>query len=245
MKTYFSNFSQVHETIFERVEKLTAHCSSKNKSITPQTTPTHVQSALILRNRVVWQSFVDVRKLLLDSVIFRAIILIKRQVRDNDRFLKFEKGNTEGSRMDSKSLQTLAEEYFYSMNSIAQKIGEDVASTKEAYEGLWSTLSLKEQNQAIDETIIQPEVALKYMTKKADCAKDLEYYYPRLKIQTGMKYLIDESGSVKFWILLGLIKNFGLFNWVWEMNIKRWFKLPIDTKLKIFCFFENQLLSIL
>ncbi|XP_012288247.1 uncharacterized protein LOC105703998 isoform X2 [Orussus abietinus] len=79
------------------------------------------------------------------------------------------------------------------------KIGEDVAATKEAYEGLWSTLSTAERNQAIDETIIQPEVALKYTLKNAEAPQDLPEYYPKLCIQTGMKYVIDDTGSTLRW----------------------------------------------
>lgn len=96
--------------------------------------------------------------------------------------------------MATKTLGTIAEEYFYSINPLAKRIGEDVAATKEAYEGLWETLSLKEQNQALDETIIQPEVALKYAMKQ-DCS-----YYPKLRMQTGMKYLCDETGTVSEFI---------------------------------------------
>ncbi|XP_046474745.1 uncharacterized protein C1orf198 homolog [Neodiprion pinetum] len=101
--------------------------------------------------------------------------------------------------MSSKTLNALAEEYFYNINPLAQRIGEDVAATKDAYEGLWNTLSLAEKNQAIDETIIQPEVALKYTLKKSENVKDLPDSYPKLRIQTGMKYMIDDTGSTLRW----------------------------------------------
>lgn len=91
-------------------------------------------------------------------------------------------------------VEVVAEEYLYSINPLARRIGADVASTKEAYEGLWSTLTLNEQKQAIDETIIQPEVALKYAVKKQE--REVPECYPKLRIQTGMKYVIDETGSV-------------------------------------------------
>jgi len=98
--------------------------------------------------------------------------------------------------MSSTTLAARAEQYFFSMNPIAQRIGEDITATKEAYEGLWNTLSIAERNQAINETIIQPEVALKYTLKKVELTKELPEWYPRLRIQTGMKYVIDETGSV-------------------------------------------------
>lgn len=98
--------------------------------------------------------------------------------------------------MSSSTLTARAEQYFYSINPIAQRIGEDITATKEAYEGLWNTLSTAERNQAINETIIQPEVALKYTLKKIELTKELPEWYPKLRIQTGMKYVIDETGSV-------------------------------------------------
>ncbi|XP_012254021.2 uncharacterized protein LOC105684892 [Athalia rosae] len=101
--------------------------------------------------------------------------------------------------MSAKTLASLAEEYFYNINPLAQRIGEDVAATKDAYEGLWSTLSLAERNQAIDETIIQPEVALKYTVKKSERNRDGPDSYPKLRIQTGMKYMVDDTGSTLRW----------------------------------------------
>lgn len=97
------------------------------------------------------------------------------------------------------TLSSRAEQYFYSINPLAQRIGEDITATKEAYEGLWNTLSIAEKNQAINETIIQPEVALKYTLKKSDLTKELPEWYPKLRIQTGMKYVIDETGSTLRW----------------------------------------------
>lgn len=110
--------------------------------------------------------------------------------------------------MGTKTLGAFAEDYFYSINPLAKRIGEDVAATKEAYEGLWNSLSLEERNQAVDETIIQPEVALKYTSSKHDSSKDYPDYYPKLRIQTGLKYTIDETESVFKNFFLCLIKFF-------------------------------------
>ncbi|XP_011638134.1 uncharacterized protein LOC105427865 isoform X2 [Pogonomyrmex barbatus] len=101
--------------------------------------------------------------------------------------------------MSSSTIVARAEEYFYNINPIARRIGEDITATKEAYEGLWNTLSITERNQAINETIIQPEVALKYTLKKVELIKELPEWYPKLRIQTGMKYVIDETGSTLRW----------------------------------------------
>ncbi|XP_011501788.1 PREDICTED: uncharacterized protein LOC105365348 [Ceratosolen solmsi marchali] len=101
--------------------------------------------------------------------------------------------------MSTKTLSAMAEDYFYNINPLAKRISEDVAATKDAYEGLWNTLSLEERNQALDETIIQPEVALKYASKQLESSKDFPEYYPKLRLQTGMKYIIDETGSTLRW----------------------------------------------
>ena len=108
--------------------------------------------------------------------------------------------------MGTKTLSKLADEYFYSINPFAKRIGEDVAATKDAYEGLWNTLTPEEKNQAVNETIIQPEVALKYASKTLDNSKDYPDYYPKLMIQTGLKYIIDDTGSVSlfFYVILHL-----------------------------------------
>lgn len=96
----------------------------------------------------------------------------------------------------SVEISTIADEYFYNLNPLAKRIGDDVSAVKDAYEGLWNTLSLNEKNQAVDDTIVQPEVALKYATKKLNAYKQSDGYYPKLKIQTGMKYIVDDTGTV-------------------------------------------------
>ncbi|XP_044014297.1 uncharacterized protein C1orf198 homolog [Aphidius gifuensis] len=102
--------------------------------------------------------------------------------------------------MSTKSMSSCADDYFFNINTLARRIGDDIESTKDAYEGLWSTLSLTEKNQAIDEIIIQPEVAIKYTIKNIDtCNKDLPEWYPKLRIQTGLKHVIDETGSTLRW----------------------------------------------
>ncbi|XP_015121668.1 uncharacterized protein C1orf198 homolog [Diachasma alloeum] len=98
-----------------------------------------------------------------------------------------------------KSLSSVAEDYFHNLNPLARRIADDIEATKEAYEGLWGTLSLKEKNQAIDETIIQPEIALQYAVGVGELGKDMPEWYPRLRIQTGLRHVIDETGSTLRW----------------------------------------------
>jgi hypothetical protein len=92
------------------------------------------------------------------------------------------------------SFETFANAYFNTLNPIAERISIDVAATREAYENLWHTLSYKDRSQVIDETIIRPEIVLKYNFYAED--KPENEYFPRLRHQTGDTYITDdESGK--------------------------------------------------
>ncbi|CAG2058757.1 unnamed protein product [Timema podura] len=90
------------------------------------------------------------------------------------------------------SLKNIAEEYFSSLNPIAERISIDVAATKNAYEDLWHTLNLNDQCQVINETIIHPEVMLKYSFHLKD-TPEVEYFTHKLDTQE--KYLGDDEGG--------------------------------------------------
>jgi hypothetical protein len=94
--------------------------------------------------------------------------------------------------MNLSSIQMFADAYFNSLNPIAERISIDVAATREAYENLWHTLSYKDRSQVIDETIIRPEVLLKYSYAKD---KPENEYFPRLRLQTGDTYITDDEGG--------------------------------------------------
>jgi hypothetical protein len=85
-----------------------------------------------------------------------------------------------------------ADAYFNSLNPIAERISIEVAATKEAYENLWHTLSYKDRSQVIDETIIRPEVVLKYSSAQD---KPENEHFPRPQLQTGDTYITDDEGS--------------------------------------------------
>lgn len=60
-------------------------------------------------------------------------------------------------------------DYLYTINPIAERIRKDVEATKDAYQPLWRGLSLDEQNKILEESIINPEIVLKYSKyKKSD-----------------------------------------------------------------------------
>ncbi|XP_072948641.1 uncharacterized protein C1orf198 homolog [Epargyreus clarus] len=60
------------------------------------------------------------------------------------------------------ALGAIADEYFRTMNPIASKIHEDVTEARNAYENIWDSLTEKEKVEIINETIIKPDIALKY-----------------------------------------------------------------------------------
>jgi hypothetical protein len=95
--------------------------------------------------------------------------------------------------MSLNSVRTFAEEYFYSLNPIAERISIDIAATRDAYESLWQTLSYKDRSQVIDETIIHPQAVLRYSLCPQDEA-EVEYF-PCLRFQTRHKYISDDEGG--------------------------------------------------
>ncbi|CAB3233577.1 unnamed protein product [Arctia plantaginis] len=60
------------------------------------------------------------------------------------------------------ALGAIAEQYFRTMNPLASKIHEDVEDAKSSYENIWETLTEKEKTEVINESLIKPDIALKY-----------------------------------------------------------------------------------
>lgn len=85
----------------------------------------------------------------------------------------------------SEYVASLAEQYFSTLNPIAARLHSDITDTKNAYEKLWDQLSPEEQSQIIDESIIKPEVTLKYGIKTAPESKKGQNY--------GQKIIHDEN----------------------------------------------------
>ncbi|KAI8126549.1 hypothetical protein CVS40_3195 [Lucilia cuprina] len=64
-------------------------------------------------------------------------------------------------RLSSFSLDAI-EEYFAQLNPIAKRIAYDINDTKANYGQLWETLDYHEQNDIINDTLIKPEISLRY-----------------------------------------------------------------------------------
>lgn len=54
------------------------------------------------------------------------------------------------------------EDYFAQLNPIAKRIAYDINDTKANYGHLWDTLDYHEQNDIINDTLIKPEISLRY-----------------------------------------------------------------------------------
>ena len=92
-------------------------------------------------------------------------------------------------KMSVKTLGEVAESYFQTLNPIAERISTDIESIRDAYEGLWSSLSNREKEQIINETVIYPEAILKYTLGSQS------HEFPSLNTReiTGAKFVIDEQ----------------------------------------------------
>ncbi|XP_035774507.1 uncharacterized protein LOC118457234 isoform X2 [Anopheles albimanus] len=58
--------------------------------------------------------------------------------------------------------RSFVSEYFANLNEISKKIALDIEEIRSAYEHIWDDLSREEQMEIVNETIIKPELALKY-----------------------------------------------------------------------------------
>lgn len=59
--------------------------------------------------------------------------------------------------------------YFTNLNSITRKIVYDIEDIKQSYEYIWNTLLRQEKNDIINETLIKPEISLKYYDQFSSC----------------------------------------------------------------------------
>lgn len=92
-------------------------------------------------------------------------------------------------------LNKRAEEYFSSMNSIANRICNDINETKAAYEELWNTLSPLEQEQILNESIIKPEVKIKYNCQETEAYTKKQEYSSKIIIDENNCFYRDEHSA--------------------------------------------------
>ncbi|EFA03289.1 uncharacterized protein C1orf198 homolog [Tribolium castaneum] len=94
------------------------------------------------------------------------------------------------------ALEQIAEEYFSQLNPMARRMYADMKETKSAYEDLWESISEKEQKQLLSESIITPEVLLKY--KQNEIEESVSEYAVKLIIDDHCTYQDEHSGPFSF-----------------------------------------------
>lgn len=89
---------------------------------------------------------------------------------------------------------------------MASKILQDELSLKKAVKDQWDDLTLKEQEELIDDYLVDQFVREKY------CQIEKPYTYqksfPKLKVETGEKIVVDFENDVSILILLSGWKLF-------------------------------------
>ncbi|XP_053676525.1 uncharacterized protein LOC128726726 [Anopheles nili] len=76
--------------------------------------------------------------------------------------------------MDSTLDRTYVSNYFANLNEISKKISLDIDEIRGAYEHIWDELSREEQMEIVNETIIKPELALKYFDNFSTSSDSLQ-----------------------------------------------------------------------
>ena len=83
-------------------------------------------------------------------------------------------------RMEEKKL-----EYFSSINSMAKKIMQEREKIKAKHGSSWEKMTPQEQDSAIDNWMMDPQIRARYAMHRVD--RDEMLCYPKLLIQTGQK----------------------------------------------------------
>ncbi|XP_030636866.1 uncharacterized protein C1orf198 homolog [Chanos chanos] len=76
-------------------------------------------------------------------------------------------------------------EYFSSINSMARKIMQEREKVKEKHGSSWDKMTPNEQDIAIDNAMMDPQIRARYAMHRVD--RDEVICYPKLLIQTGQK----------------------------------------------------------
>ncbi|XP_053315955.1 uncharacterized protein C1orf198 homolog [Spea bombifrons] len=77
--------------------------------------------------------------------------------------------------------------YFSSLNSMAKKIMQDKERIRERYGAEWDKMPPKEQDEAIDKVLVDPQLQSRYALHRGAADPQPESCYPVLKTQTGQK----------------------------------------------------------
>ncbi|XP_040206770.1 uncharacterized protein C1orf198 homolog isoform X2 [Rana temporaria] len=87
--------------------------------------------------------------------------------------------------LDEKERNRFA--YFSSLNSMAKKIMQDKERVRQRYGTQWEKMPPKEQDEAIDKSMVDPEVQRRYVLHRGAADTQPVPCYPVLKTQSGQK----------------------------------------------------------
>ncbi|XP_073413739.1 uncharacterized protein C1orf198 homolog [Dendrobates tinctorius] len=87
--------------------------------------------------------------------------------------------------LDEKERNRFA--YFSSLNSMTKKIMQDKERVRERYGAQWEKMQPKEQDEAIDKSMVDPELEKRYALHRSLGHTESVPSYPVLKTQTGQK----------------------------------------------------------
>ncbi|CAG9854011.1 unnamed protein product [Phyllotreta striolata] len=94
------------------------------------------------------------------------------------------------------SLKSEAEIYFKNLNSISARLCQDLEDVKTSYEDLWETIPEKEQQAILTESVIKPEVIIKY-NSFVEKSKD-DNFAAKLVFDENCSYRDEHSGPFSF-----------------------------------------------
>uniref|UniRef100_A0A3B5MVW7 DUF4706 domain-containing protein n=1 Tax=Xiphophorus couchianus TaxID=32473 RepID=A0A3B5MVW7_9TELE len=87
--------------------------------------------------------------------------------------------------LDAHRMEKKTFEYFSSINSMAKKIMQEREKIKSDYGSSWEKMTPEEQDNAIDNSLMDPHIRARYAMHKVD--REEVVCYPRLLLQTGQK----------------------------------------------------------
>uniref|UniRef100_A0A1A8GW46 Chromosome 1 open reading frame 198 n=1 Tax=Nothobranchius korthausae TaxID=1143690 RepID=A0A1A8GW46_9TELE len=87
--------------------------------------------------------------------------------------------------LDPHRMEEKKFEYFSSINSMAKKIMQEREKIKSDYGSSWESMTPEQQDNAIDNSMMDPQVRARYAMHKVD--REEVVCYPKLLIQTGQK----------------------------------------------------------
>lgn len=93
------------------------------------------------------------------------------------------------------SLNTIAEDYFKNLNSISTRLYHDLEEVKSTYEDLWENIPQKEQQIILSDSVIKPELIIKYNPTEKKIEED---FAVKVIFEENCSYRDEHSGPFSF-----------------------------------------------